>query len=403
MRQLRARAAARRLASGLTELVCVEDYRRLARRRLPRLAFDFIDGGADAEVTLRRNVAAFERLALRPRYLVDVSSRSLETTVLGEPVGLPVLIAPTGMSRVAGRGGDVAGARAAAAAGAVFVLSTMSSNSIEEVRAASSGALWFQLYLWAERAILERLLDRAGAAGCRALVVTVDVPVIGNRWRDARNGFSVPPRLTWRTADLLRHPRWLAHAPSAVGAAHFLDDAGVSPGAKMEHARMVNRLLANPSSTWSDLAWLRERWPGPLLVKGTLTAEDARLAVESGVDGIVVSNHGGRQLDGAPASIDALAEVAEAVGDRVELLVDGGVRHGSDVVKARALGARAVLIGRPWLYGLAVGGEAGVAGVLEILRAEIDRALALLGRPRFDDVDASALSAPTTTTIPGTP
>ncbi|MEN3279343.1 MAG: hypothetical protein V7607_483 [Solirubrobacteraceae bacterium] len=397
------RARAREDWLRVPELLCVEDYRRLARRRLPRLAFDFIDGGADSEVTLRRNVAAFEGLTLRPRHLVDVSARSLETTVLGERVGLPVLIAPTGMSRVAGRGGDVAGARAAAAAGAVFVLSTMSSDSIEEVRAAASGPLWFQLYLWAQRAILERLIDRAAAAGCHALVVTVDVPVIGNRRRDARNGFSLPPKLRWRTAaDLLRHPRWLAHAPSAVGAAHFLDDAGVRPAATMEHARMVNRLLANPSSTWSDLAWLRERWAGPLLVKGTLTAEDARLAVECGVDGIVVSNHGGRQLDGAPATIDALVEVAEAVGDQVELLVDGGVRHGTDVIKARARGARAVLIGRPWLYGLAAAGEAGVAGVLEILRSEIDRALALLGRARFDDVDASVLSAATTTTIPGT-
>jgi isopentenyl diphosphate isomerase/L-lactate dehydrogenase-like FMN-dependent dehydrogenase len=385
------------------ELLCVEDYRRLARRRLPRVAFDFIDGGADSEVTLRRNVEAFERLSLRPRHLVDVSSRSLETTVLGERVGLPVLIAPTGMSRVAGRGGDVAGARAAAAHGAVFVLSTMSSDSIEDVRAAATGSLWFQLYLWAERSILERLLDRARAAGCRALVVTVDVPVIGNRRRDARNGFALPPRVRWRTAaDLLSHPRWLAHAPSAVGAAHFLDDAGVRPSATMEHARLVNRLLANPGSSWRDLIWLRDRWDGPLLLKGTLTAEDARLAVECGVDGIVVSNHGGRQLDGAPASIHALAEVAEAVGDQVELLVDGGVRHGTDVIKARALGARAVLVGRPWLYGLAAGGEAGVAGLLEILRREIDRALALLGRPRFDDVDASVLGKPTTTIIPGT-
>jgi L-lactate dehydrogenase (cytochrome) len=382
------------------ELLCVEDYRRLARRRLPRLAFDFIDGGADGEVTLRRNLAAFERLTLRPRHLVDVSSRSLETTVLGERVALPVLIAPTGMSRVAGRGGDVAGARAAAAHGAVFVLSTMSSDSIEDVRAAASGSLWFQLYLWAERSILERLLDRARTAGCRALVVTVDVPVIGNRRRDARNGFALPPRVRWRTAaDLLRHPRWLAHAPSAVGAAHFLDDAGVRPSGTMEHARLVNRLLANPASSWRDLTWLRDRWDGSLLLKGTLTAEDARLAVECGVDGIVVSNHGGRQLDGAPASLDALVEVAEAVGDQVELLVDGGVRHGTDVIKARALGARAVLVGRPWLYGLAAAGEAGVAGVLEILRTEIDRALALLGRPRFDDVDASVL---TTTIIPGT-
>jgi L-lactate dehydrogenase (cytochrome) len=362
------------------ELLCVEDYRRLARRRLPRVAFDFIDGGADSEVTLRRNVEAFERLSLRPRHLVDVSSRSLETTVLGERVGLPVLIAPTGMSRVAGRGGDVAGARAAAAHGAVFVLSTMSSDSIEDVRAAATGSLWFQLYLWAERSILERLLDRARAAGCRVLVVTVDVPVIGNRRRDARNGFALPPRVRWRTAaDLLSHPRWLAHAPSAVGAAHFLDDAGVRPSGTMEHARLVNRLLANPGSSWRDLTWLRDRWDGPLLLKGTLTAEDARLAVECGVDGIVVSNHGGRQLDRAPTPLEVLPEMVEAVGDRVEVLLDGGVRSGADVVAAVALGARACLIGRAYLYGLMAGGERGVRRAVDILAGEIVRTLQLVG------------------------
>jgi isopentenyl diphosphate isomerase/L-lactate dehydrogenase-like FMN-dependent dehydrogenase len=369
------------------ELLCVEDYRRLARRRLPRVAFDFIDGGADSEVTLRRNVEAFERLSLRPRHLVDVSSRSLETTVLGERVGLPVLIAPTGMSRVAGRGGDVAGARAAAAHGAVFVLSTMSSDSIEDVRAAATGSLWFQLYLWAERSILERLLDRARAAGCRVLVVTVDVPVIGNRRRDARNGFALPPRVRWRTAaDLLSHPRWLAHAPSAVGAAHFLDDAGVRPSGTMEHARLVNRLLANPGSSWRDLTWLRDRWDGPLLLKGTLTAEDARLAVECGVDGIVVSNHGGRQLDGAISSIAALPAIADAVGGDAEVFLDGGVRRGTDLAKAVALGARACLGGRPVLYGLAAGGEAGARRAVDMLRDELSTSMALLGCSELSEV-----------------
>jgi L-lactate dehydrogenase (cytochrome) len=376
-------------------VLCLEDVRARARRRLPRVAFDFVDGAADAEVTLRRNVEAFERVVLRPRQLVDVSERSLATTVLGRPVDLPVLIAPTGMSRVAGPGGDVAGARAAARAGTVFVLSTMSSQSIEEVRARAAGELWFQLYLWRDRSLVERLLDRAEAASYRALVVTVDVPIVGNRLRDQRNGFTMPPKVRLHTAaDLLRHPRWLAGLRSAAAFAHVLDQE--SAGA-MEHARLINQLLANPASTWDDLAWLRDRWPGPLLVKGTLTADDARIAADHGVDGIVVSNHGGRQLDGTPASLDALAEVADAVGDRVELLLDGGVRRGTDVIKARALGARAVLIGRPWLWGLAAGGEAGVSAVLEILRAEIDRALALLGRPRFDDIDASAvrLSEPT--------
>jgi isopentenyl diphosphate isomerase/L-lactate dehydrogenase-like FMN-dependent dehydrogenase len=380
------------------ELICVEDFRARARRRLPRLAFDFVDGGADAEVTLRRNLEAFERLSLRPRHLAGVAERSLETTVLGERLALPVLIAPTGMSRIAGPGGDVAGARAAGAAGTVFVLSTMSSHSIEEVGASTPGPLWFQLYLWRDRAIVARLLDRAEAAGYRALVVTVDVPIVGHRRRDRRNGFTLPPQVRLRTAaDLLTHPGWLLQLRSAAAFAHILDEDSSGGAGAMEHARMVNQLLADPSSTWDDLTWLRERWPGPLLVKGTLTAEDARVAVDRGVDGIIVSNHGGRQLDGTPASLDALVEVAEGVGDQVELLLDGGVRHGTDVIKARALGARACLVGRPWLWGLAAGGEAGVAALLEVFRAEIDRALALLGRPQFDDVDASVvrLSEPT--------
>jgi L-lactate dehydrogenase (cytochrome) len=215
---------------------------------------------------------------------------------------------------------------------------------------------------------------------------------VGHRRRDRRNGFALPIRPKLHTAiDLLRHPRWTFQARSAASFADILDAGHEGGATTMEHAVMVNRLLADPTSTWEAMAWLRERWAGPLLIKGTLTAEDARLAVDAGVDGIVVSNHGGRQLDGVPASLDALAEISEAVGDDVELLMDGGVRSGGDVIKARALGARACLIGRPWLYGLAAGGEAGVAGVLEVLRNEIDRTLALIGRPNVDDVDASVL------------
>jgi isopentenyl diphosphate isomerase/L-lactate dehydrogenase-like FMN-dependent dehydrogenase len=375
----------------------VEDVRQAARRRLPRLAFDFIDGGADAELSLRRNLEAFERRVLRPRHLVGVATRTLETTVLGDRVALPVLIAPTGMSRVAGRGGDAAGARAAQRMGTVFTLSTMSSDSIEEVAGRSSGPLWFQLYLWRQRDLAERLVDRAQVAGYRALVVTVDVPVVGNRLRDLRNGFKMPPRIEPRTAfDILRHPRWLAQVPSAVSFQNIVASGVPNASRPMAHAKLVNSLLSNPGATWDDLAWLRELWRGPLIVKGVLTHEDAELAAEAGVDGIIVSNHGGRQLDGTLGTLDALEEVLAAVGNRVEVLLDGGVRRGTDVVKALALGARACLIGRPWLYGLAAGGEQGVVDVLEIMRTEIDRALALLGRRSVAELDRSAVG-----TVPG--
>jgi isopentenyl diphosphate isomerase/L-lactate dehydrogenase-like FMN-dependent dehydrogenase len=376
----------------MTRVATIDDVRAHARRRLPRMAFDFIDGGADQEVTLQGNLDAFRRRTLRPRHLVDVTERRLSRTVLGQELELPVLIAPTGLARIAHRTGDVAGARAAGEAGTIFTLSTMSSHSLEEVRAASRGPLWFQLYLWPQRDVVENLVARAQAAEYAALVVTVDVPVVGNRLRDVRNGFSFPPRVRPSTAlDLLRHPRWLAGVPSAMTFANVADQVGDGPGKALEYARLVNRLLANPGADWSMLSWLRERWTGPLLIKGTLTREDARLALEHGVDGIIVSNHGGRQLDGAAASLDALAEVLDEVGERAEVLLDGGVRRGSDVAKALALGARAVLIGRPWLFGLAIAGQEGVALVLEILRQELDRTLALCGRTSVDDLGADLI------------
>ncbi len=370
----------------------LDDVRRGARRRLPRLAFDFIDGGADDEITLARNLEAFRRRTLRPRALVDVSTRDLGTTVLGDRYAMPVLIAPTGMSRLAGPAGDVAGARAAGRMGTGFTLSTMSSHSIEEVARNASGPLWFQLYLWPQREIVDRLVARAKAAGYRALVVTVDVPVVGNRVRDVRNGFAFPPRPSPRTAvDMLRHPRWLASVPSAIRFANVVDESGTHPTKAVEYAKLVNRLLVNPGADWGELRRLREVWDGPLVVKGVLTGADAAAAVDCGADGIIVSNHGGRQLDGAPAALDALAEVVASVPEGVEVLMDGGVRRGSDVVKAIALGARGCLIGRPWLFGLACGGEDGVAAVLGILRAELDRTLALVGRPALGALDAEVV------------
>ena len=376
----------------MAAIATLEDAREAARRRLPRVAFDFIEGGAGWEVTLRRNMAAFDRLTLRPRHLVDVSERSLRTSVLGQEIAMPILIAPTGMARIAGAGADVEGARAAGRAGTIFTLSTMSSDSIEEVARAAGGPLWFQLYLWPRAEVTENLMSRVRAAGFHALVVTVDVAVVARRGRDVRNGFVMPPRLRPRTAlDALRHPRWLKamYPPLRFG---NLAGAGVSsPGRSLSLARLVSQLLSNPGATWEDLDRLREQWQGPLVVKGTLTAEDARRALEHGVDGVIVSNHGGRQLDGVPAAIDALPEVVEAVSGRAEVYLDGGVRRGSDVAKALALGARACFIGRPWLYGLAMAGEPGVTQVLELLRNELDETLALTGRTSVAELDGSLL------------
>jgi isopentenyl diphosphate isomerase/L-lactate dehydrogenase-like FMN-dependent dehydrogenase len=376
----------------MAAIATLEDVRRVARRRLPRLAFDFIEGGAGSEVTVRRNTTAFDRLTLRPRHLVDVRERSQRTRVLGTEIATPVMIAPTGMARIAGAGGDIEGARAAARAGTVFTLSTMSSDSIEEVARNGSGPLWFQLYLWPQSEITENLLRRARSAGFQTLMVTVDVAIVARRGRDVRNGLVMPPRLRAGSAvDVLRHPRWLRamYPPLRFG---NLAGAGVTtPGRSVAMARLAASLLSNPGASWDGLRRLRENWQGPLVVKGTLTAEDARLALDCGVDGIVVSNHGGRQLDGVAAAIDALPEVVAAVGDRAEVFLDSGVRRGSDVAKALALGARACFVGRPWLYGLAMAGERGVTQVLDLLRDELDETLALCGRPGIDQLDESLL------------
>ena len=336
------------------QLLNVGDYERAAQDRLDPAAFGYIVGGAGDEWTLRENRAAFARWVLRPRMLVDVSGVTAATTVLGTETSLPVLVAPTAYQRMAHPEGELAMARGAAAAGAVNCLSTLATATIEEVAAAAPGAArWFQLYWSRDRDAVRDVVDRAAKAGYGAIVVTVDLPALGRRERDLRTGFEIP--------EDVPVPAFLALAGSAA-----MTPADINS-------------LVDSSLTWRDLEWLRSVTSLPLLVKGILTAEDAALAVEAGVEGIVVSNHGGRQLDGAPASLDALPEVVEAAGDRAEVLLDSGIRRGADVVKALALGARAVLAGRAPVYGLAVGGADGVQRVLDLLREEIELALALCG------------------------
>jgi 4-hydroxymandelate oxidase len=345
--------------------VNVAEYEALARARLPRSVWDYYAGGSGDERTLRDNLAAFARVRLRPRALVDVSRVRLATTVLGTPVALPVLLAPVAYQRLAHPEGERAAARAAAAAGTVMVVSTLATTSLEDVAAAAPGApRWFQLYVYKDRAVSEALVRRAVAAGYRALVLTVDTPRLGRRERDVRNGFGLPPHLHLANFAGSRDADEPEHAPGASGIASYaaahLDD----------------------SLDWRALGWLREVSGGlPVIVKGVVTGEDAHLAVEHGAAAVVVSNHGGRQLDGCVATLDALPEVVDAVAGRCEVYVDGGVRRGTDVLKALALGARAVLMGRPLLWGLAAAGEAGVRRVLELLAAELELDLALAGCP----------------------
>ena len=379
--------------TSLARAHTVEDLRRLARRRLPHAIFDFVEGGAGDELTVARNCAAFERLLFEPRVLVDVAKREQSTVVLGERVSTPVLVSPTGMAGLCWPKGEVEAARGAQQAGTIYTLSTHSSCTIEEVAAGAPGPLWFQLYVWQDRDLTRSFVDRARAAAYRALVLTVDVPVISRRERDLRNGFTVPPRITLRNAiDTLRRVGWIRRV--LLGPKLTLANLVGMPGAPrtdiVTMAGVANRQV-DPSLTWADLAWFRSLWSGPLLLKGVLTVADARKAVEHGVDGLVVSNHGGRQLDGARASIEALPDIVDAVGSRVEVLMDGGVRRGADVVRALALGARAVMVGRPYLYGLASGGAGGVRRVLEILQGEVDHALALTGVPRIADLDRTVV------------
>jgi L-lactate dehydrogenase (cytochrome) len=359
------------------------DYRALARRRLPRQIFDYLDGGAYEEVTLRENCEAFYRYRLRQRVMRDVSSIDLSTRVLGQDLKMPVILSPIGMAGSMARRGEVQAARAAEKAGIVFCESTVSVCPIEEVRKAVSKPFWHQLYVMRDRGYTKEMMRRAEAAGCPVLVLTVDLAVVGARYRDVRNGLGQKLPL-WaklrRGADIAAHAGWVWDVAIRGKPLVFGNLTAAVPDARAldNFKDWVDRQF-DPTVNWDDIAWVRDNWKGKLVVKGILDVEDAREAAARGVDGISVSNHGGRQLDGVAPSLDALPAIAEAVGDRVEVLMDGGVRSGADVVKALALGARACLIGRAWAYALAARGEAGVAHVLTVMKGEMRVAMALSG------------------------
>ena len=358
----------------------IGDLRDLARRRVPRAIFDYADGGSYDERTLRRNAGDLDALEFRQRVMVDVSDIRLSTTLLGAPASMPLAIAPTGLAGFFHADGEILGARAAAAFGIPFCLSTMSICSIEDVRAASPQPFWFQQYLMKDRGFNAELIERAKAAQCSALMLTLDLQVLGERRRDPRNGLSIPPRLTWRNAfDLATKPSWTTGVLFGKRRT-FGNLAGRIGGAdELRTLAAWNANQFDASADWRDVDWVRSRWPGKLILKGILDPEDALLGLAAGADAIVVSNHGGRQLDGAVSTISALPRIVAAVNGRCEVLFDGGVRSGQDIAKALALGAGATMIGKSFLFALAAGGEAGVTRALEILRSELRVTLALTG------------------------
>jgi isopentenyl diphosphate isomerase/L-lactate dehydrogenase-like FMN-dependent dehydrogenase len=387
--------ATRRVASP--HVVSIEDFRGLARRRVPRAVFDYLDGGAEGEVTLRENCRSFQDVTFRPRHAVEVPQCDLGTRVLGFDLALPAMLAPVGYSRLMHPGGEVAAARAAGAAGTAYILSTISGHRLEEVKAASSGHVFYQLYLLGGRGAAEAAIERARRAGFSALVVTIDTPISGMRERDIRNGVKelISGGLMQKIPFLpqvLSRPAWLLSFLLGGGMPPLPNV--VIPGEGPMPLVDVNAALASSTVTWQDLRWIRELWRGPMVIKGVLTGDDARRAIDEGAVAVVVSNHGGRQLDCVPASLRVLPEIVAAVDGRIEVLMDGGIRRGSDIVKALCLGARAVLCGRAYAYGLAAAGEAGVTRALEILRTDLERTLRLLGCPSVAALDRSCVNVP---------
>jgi L-lactate dehydrogenase (cytochrome) len=380
-------AASTLTLAAMALFLSIDDFRRRAQRRIPKAIFDYADGGSYDERTIRRNAADLDAMTFRQRVMVDMSNITLATSFLGSPVSMPLAIGPTGLAGLFHSDGEILGARAAAACGIPFCLSTMSICSIEDVREATKAPFWFQQYLMRDRGFNQELIDRAAAAQCSALMLTLDLQVIGERRRDPRNGLTIPPKLTLRNAwDVATKPAWALGVlfgkrrtfGNLVG--RIGGDSGINTLAQWTATQF------DPSATWRDVEWVRSRWPGKLILKGVLDPEDAKFAVASGADSIVVSNHGGRQLDGASSSISVLREIVDAVAGRCEVMFDGGIRSGQDIAKALALGARGGLIGKSFLYALSAAGEAGVTKAIEIMRNELRVTLALTGTSSIEEV-----------------
>jgi L-lactate dehydrogenase (cytochrome) len=372
--------------------MCVEDLRRLARRKVPRVFIDYMEAGSYSEQTRDANIEDMKAVKLRQRVLVDVSTRNLATTVLGEQLSMPLALAPTGLAGMQHADGEILACRAAHKAGIQFCQSTMSICSVEDVAEAVRKPFWFQLYVMRDRGFVKALIERAAAANCSALFLTVDLPVNGQRHCDQRNGLSVPPRITARTVlDVAMRPRWAWRILNGKRRT-FANIDGHLPGFGGITLAEWTQSQFDQTVSWKDVEWMRSIWKGKLVLKGILDPEDAREALKTGADGIVVSNHGGRQLDGAPSTISALPKIADVIGGQKEILFDSGVRTGQDMFRALALGANACMIGRPFLYGLGAGGEAGVAKVIDILRRELDTTMVLAGLDDVKKIDRNAIA-----------
>jgi L-lactate dehydrogenase (cytochrome) len=380
----------------MTVITNIEDLRVLAQKRVPRMFYDYADSGSWTESTYRANNDDFQKIKLRQRVAVNMENRSTATTMIGQKVAMPVAIAPTGLTGMQHADGEILAARAAKAFGVPFTLSTMSICSIEDVAEHAGPGFWFQLYVMKDRAFIERLVDRAKAAGCSALVLTLDLQILGQRHKDLKNGLSAPPKLTIpNLINIATKPRW-ALGMLGTRRRQFGNIVGhVSGVADMSSLSAWTATQFDPGLNWGDVEWIKQRWGGKLILKGIQDVEDAKLAVQSGADALIVSNHGGRQLDGAQSSIEALPTIVDAVGGQIEIHMDGGIRSGQDVLKARALGAQGVYIGRPFLYGLGAMGEAGVTKCLQILHKELDITMAFCGHTQVETVDKSIL-------LPGT-
>ena len=382
----------------LSKAADVGDLRTLAKKRMPAGCFDYIDGAAQDEVTAANNVSSYKNYYFRPRVLRDVAAINTTTTLLGGQIPFPVMIAPTGFDRIAHSQGELAVARAAKRAGIPYSLSTMGTRSIEEVAEVNDGRKWFQVYVWRDKPLLKEMLERAAASGYEGIMITVDTAVLGRRERDVRRGFSLPPKVGLETIiDGIRHPRWTSDFLRAepIQFANVKGSSAVGDGSTPVTLSDYINSQFDPALSWSDIEWFRNNWSGMIMIKGVQTVEDAEIAADMKLDGVILSNHGGRQLDYAPAPIDLVAPVADAVGDRTSIICDGGVRRGSDIVKAVAMGADACMIGRAYFYALGAAGERGVDWVLEFLRAGVEHTMALSGVGSIDDLNRDLIEVRT--------